>query len=106
MVVKRNSMQFKELEIIVKKFAKDKNRKRRIKLFSLKAGEDISKRIDVAKKADSEVIYNLYYQMLLDFFKSDYTLRSSDEKAGLFYFVTGGVVYLPFEISRTLFKIT
>lgn len=102
MVIRRNTRKFKEIEFVVKKFAKDKNRKRRIKLFSLKAGEDLSERIDVAK---DEVIYNLHYQMLLDYFKASYTLHASNGKEGLFYFAAANnVIMLPFELNKSLFK--
>ena len=102
MVIRRNTRKFKEIESVVRKFAKDTSRKRRIKLFSLKAGDDISKRIDVSK---DEVIYNLHYQMLLDYLKAGYTLHASDEKEGLFYFAAANnVIMLPFELNKSLFK--
>ena len=106
MVIKRNSKQFKEIESVVKKFAKDKNRKRRIKLFSLKSGEDISERIYISKQTKDDVLYNLHYQMLVDYFKTGYTLHASDEKQGLFYFLSKSkIIMLPFEINKSLFKI-
>jgi hypothetical protein len=102
MIIKRNSAEFKSVRDFVNDAAESRNRRKLVKIYSLKPSEDLSKKkIIPASGASNEVIYELAFDNLL------FNLLDAKHKlckdGDIYYFKSSeksGFIELPFKISN------
>jgi hypothetical protein len=85
--VRRNSTEFNTIAKFLLEYQKKKNRKKLIRLFALKPGEEISERILLNDlKKNGEVLYNMNYEGLLAYLDDPSKKLYRDDEAPLYYF--------------------
>lgn len=106
--IKRNSKEFKEVREIVGDYEEVSGRKRWILLYALKPYQTLSDRILLnQRKQNAEVLYNLAYNSLLDYFRDHTKKLFRDERTGVYYFKSNAHskwMEVPFELTGKLKK--
>jgi hypothetical protein len=106
--IKRNSQEFKDVKNIFDKYEDHPQRKRSIKLYALRPFEKLEKQTllnDV--KENKDVLYNMAYESILDYFRSNKTKKLFREGPGKYYFKENAKsqwIEYPFELSASLRK--
>jgi DNA primase len=88
MKIRKNTKEHSAIFEVLKKHESDKNRNKLIKLFTLKAGENIAERKPVEEaKGFADLYYNLNYNSILNnLLDKDHQLNKSDEEEDLYFF--------------------
>jgi DNA ligase D-like protein (predicted polymerase) len=88
MLVRKNTKEFRAVRNILEMYAGRSTRKKVIRLFIVKTGEKLDKRIPVEKLGkDADVYYDINYSAILsNLHDHDHRLHRSESLPGLYYF--------------------
>jgi hypothetical protein len=100
-LIKRNSEEFKAVRDFISEHEEAKDRKKKIRLYSLKPSDELDERTLIS----SAVIYDLEFEVLqFNLLDAKHKLFK-DPKTGLYYFKSSSgskYIELPFEIKAKL----
>jgi|GEM_PF-5201533 len=106
MIIRRNTKVFNALQGVIESFAGKQDRQRAIKLYSVKSGEKLSRKVDLSRlsAAQRDFYYGLTYEAIRQNFAGKKTLHRSDKNEHLYFFRSGQQDETPFELKGKLQK--
>jgi hypothetical protein len=106
--IKRNSTEFKQLRRAFEEYSKKPSRKKLIRLYALKPSETLDEKILLnTLKKDGEILYEMSYNSILEYFMNPSEKLYREEKEPLYYFKSSprdSWIKFPFELAGKLKK--
>jgi hypothetical protein len=106
--VRKNSTEYRSVEKLIRQYAKKKDRKKFIKLYTLRPGETLKEKIALnASGADMDALYNINYESILAYFENPGHTLYRESEAPFYYFKSSSKstwYEFPFEFTGKLKK--
>jgi hypothetical protein len=102
--VRRNSTEFALVAKLIKEYARKKERKKLIKLYALKPGEKLAKKI-LLDDAAHKVVYDLNYETILEYLVDPNQKLYREKEEPFYYFKSSPKsewIEFPFEFTGRL----
>lgn len=101
--VRRNTREFKKVAATLKHYARNPQAKRTIKLYALKPGKPLEKKILINQlKQNRDILYQMQYESILAYLNSSSRKLYREEGKALYYFKTSAAsnwYEFPFEFT-------